>query len=107
MSGVRGLRDYQREAAEAREALAWPPECLASERKFGHRAARLYPLIGVHNGVRTPRGIGTLWQAFSSRCLVLLLKTREVEVGGKKKHRYRPMTAFGVEEIEPYREGAR
>ena len=107
-SGVTDLCEHQRLAAEARDTAGWPPECLESERRFGHRTARLYPLIGVHNGVRTPKGIGTLVQAFSSRCLVLLLKTREITVEtAKKKHVFRPMTAFAVEDITPYRKGAR
>lgn len=105
---VTDLREHQRRAAETRDVAGWPPECLESERRFGHRAARLYPLIGVHNGVRTPRGIGTLVQAFSGRCLVLLLKTREATLETtRKKHVFRPMTAFAVEEISPYRKGAR
>ena len=38
----------------------WSEECLETERIAGHRAARLYPLLCVENGVRTPLGTGTL-----------------------------------------------
>lgn len=48
----------------------WPPECLASERLYGTRAARLYPLLGKR--VTTPAGSGVLLQAFSSRAAVLV-----------------------------------
>ena len=103
--------DSYRSAARrnAREAATagWPAECLESERRFGHRTDRLYPLIGVHNGVRTPEGIGTLFQAFSSGCLVLLLKTKSVLMYRNPDKHGRPMTAFAVEEISPYRKGAR
>lgn len=40
MTRARSLRDYQHEAAAARERLTWPAECLEAERKFDHRAAR-------------------------------------------------------------------
>ncbi len=84
----------------------WSQECLESEERFGQRVARLYPLLGVENGVRTPEGIGTLLQAFSSEagCRVLLMKTRATakDLNGKA---YRPTTEFEVEEIEPYGRG--
>lgn len=118
MSGAVNIREHQRRAAAARDVAGWSSECLESEKKFGHRAARLYPLISHkqkadgrvtnQNAVRTPAGIGTLVQVFSDRCLVLLLKTKEVTVEmGKKTHRYRPLMPFAVEEITPYRKGAR
>lgn len=96
---VRDLREYRRKAAEAR--VPWPAACWVSEERFGRRVARLYPLLGVENGVRTPQGIGTLLQVFSTGCQVLLMKTRATakDLNGKP---YRPTTEFEVEEIEPY-----
>lgn len=91
----------------ARDTRGWPAQCLESERKFGHRAARLYPLIGVHNGVRTPEGIGTLLQAMSGTAMVLLLKTKPVLMYRNPDRHGRPMTAFPIEEIEPYVSGTR
>ncbi len=84
----------------------WSQECLESEERFGQRVARLYPLLGVENGVRTPQGIGTLLQAFSTGCQVLLMKTRATakDLNGKF---YRPTTEFEVEEIVPYGRGGR
>ena len=110
------LRDHQQEASAAAASFTdelerrrlvregWSEECLASEQKFGHRVARLYPLLNAENGVRTPEGIGTLMTAFSTGCQVLLMKTRAVkkDLGGKPYH---PMHTFNVEEIEPYRRG--
>lgn len=101
------IREYQRRATDSRDAAGWPPECLASGRKFGHRGARLYPLIGVHNGVRTPEGIGTLLQAIGGTAMVLLLKTKPALMYRNPDRHGRPMTAFLIEEIEPYAKGAR
>ena len=108
MGVVRDLREYQREAAEARSH--WPPECWASERKYGRRVARLYPLIGRQNAVRTPLGPGTLLQAFEDRpgqpgAMVLHLRPRSWIW---EKGRKRPAADFvGVEDVEPYRKAGR
>lgn len=51
-------------------SAGWPPECLASERLYGVRSARLYPLLGRR--VTTPAGTGVLLQVFSSRVAVLV-----------------------------------
>ena len=48
----------------------WPVECLDAERRFGHRAARLYPLI--NRRVETQQGTGKLWQVFSEQAGVVL-----------------------------------
>jgi hypothetical protein len=107
---ARSLRDYQRAASEAGKVrgigeaeLRWSEESLASERKFGQRIARLYPLLGVENGVRTPEGIGTLLQAIGREARVLLMRTKPSEASrdldGKP---YRPMTSFPVEDVRPY-----
>lgn len=48
----------------------WRAEALEAERRFGHRAARLYPLIGT--SVVTGRGRGRLLQVFSERVAVVL-----------------------------------
>lgn len=107
------LRDYQRQASEAakvpsvadiaaeRERRIWPEECLASERKFGHRAARLYPLIGVAGGVMTRHGQGTLFNVRSDGCQVVLTRGRKT---GRRQsgERYRPLKEFPVDAIEPY-----
>ena len=56
----------------------WPPECLASERKFRIPAAKLYPLLD--HKVLTPAGAGILLQVFSDRVQVHLKgepRTRE------------------------------
>lgn len=72
------LRLYQQRASEAeRDWRIWPEECLASERKFGHSAARLFPLIGVSGGVMTPHGQGTLFNARSDGCQVVLTRRQE------------------------------
>ena len=107
------LRDHQREASAAASGFAdelehrrllregWSEECLASERKFGVRVGRLYPLLNVPGGVQTPRGQGTLVQAFSSGCLVAL--TRGKKTGRRKSgERYRKLARFAAQEIEPY-----
>lgn len=49
---------------------SWPPESLDSERRFGHPAARLYPIIGKQ--VRTQFGTGMLLQVFTDRAAVEL-----------------------------------
>lgn len=89
-----------------RERRIWGEECLASERKFGSRAARLLPLVGIDGGVGTPLGQATLFQAFESRCLVLLTRGRNAgrDAGGKS---YKPLREVAVEEIEPYRSNPR
>lgn len=108
-----GLRLYQQRASEAAKASSvadlaaerdrriWPAECLASEEKFGHPAARLYPLIDVAGGVMTPNGQGTLFNARSDGCQVVLTRGRKT---GRRQsgERYRPLREFPVEEIEPY-----
>lgn len=110
---VTDLRRYQREASKAR--AAWPAACLESEERFGRPAARLYPLLGVENGVKTPLGPGTLLQAFDDSpgearpgAMVLHLRPRswlERWRGGKLVER-RPAADFvPVEEVEPYRRG--
>ena len=121
------IRDAQRRAAEAakprsprteradladaadiaaqRDRKIWPPESLEAEKKAGAYVARLYPFVGVQGGVRTPKGQGTLVQAFSSGCQVQLTRQKATgfDANGKK---FRPLTTFVPEEIEPYRRGA-
>lgn len=82
----------------------WPEACLASERKFGQRVARLYPLIGVGGGVATPVGQATLFTAFSSGCQVLPTRGRPERVDATGKM-YRPLVEVTVEEVEPYPKG--
>ena len=50
----------------------WPEDSLEAERRFGSPTAKLYPFLG--KTVSTPEGSGMLWQAFSSRCGVVLEK---------------------------------
>ena len=107
MTEARDFQDYQRQASAAdlvaeQDRRKWPKESLEVERRIGRPHARLYPLIDVPGGVKTPMGQGTLIQAFSDRCLVLLTR------GGKTAQRlngsaYKPMKQFRPEEIEPYR----
>ena len=92
--------------AEARDRKIWPAESLEAERKAGARVARLYPFRGVEGGVKTPKGQGTLVQAFSSGCQVLLTRQKATgDLGHGKK--FRPWATFRPEEITPYRGGGR
>jgi hypothetical protein len=105
------IRDYQRQASAAANVAdletrrlmreGWSRECIESEKRFGRRVARLYPLVGVSGAVKTPGGQGTLVQAFSSGCLVALVRGRAT---GRRANgqRYRPLVEFAVEEVEPY-----
>ncbi len=52
------------------QSSVWPQECLDAERRFGHRAARLYPLL--NRRVQTSRGPGKLWQVMAGRAGVVL-----------------------------------
>jgi len=70
-------------------APRWPVECLEAERRFGHPAARLYPLLD--RKVETSQGPGRLWQVFSSLAGVVL------ESNPKRVEFVRP------EEVAPYR----
>ncbi len=45
-------------------------EMLHSQQRFGHKAARLYPLVGQR--VRTTEGSGKLWQVLAGRAGVML-----------------------------------
>ena len=113
-AAVRELARYRHQAK--RRDLEWPEECLESERRFGTRAARLYPLISHEqkadgritngNAVRTPEGIGTLTQVIGGEARVLLMKTKATKTLMGATKRYRPTTSFPVEEISPYRKGA-
>ena len=118
MSAERSIRDHQREASAVVTAFAdelerrrllregWSAACLESERKYGRRVARLYPLIGRQNAVKTTHGPGTLLQAFEDRpgqpgAMVLHLRPRSWIW---EKGRKRPAADFvGVEDVEPYR----
>lgn len=123
MSEAKDLRSYQREASEAarsesksederfvadlmaeRDRRIWSEASLESERKFGSRAARLYPLIGAEGGIKTPLGQGTLFTVFESGCQVSLMRGGNTgrDANGKP---YKPLREFAVEEIEPYRGG--
>ena len=122
MSAERSIRDHQREASAVGTAFAdelerrrqrregWSEECLASEKKYGRRVARLYPLIGAQHGVRTPLGPGTLLQAFEDRpgqagAMVLHLRPRSWIW---EKGRKRPAADFvRVEDVEPYTPGVK
>lgn len=119
MSEATDFREFQRQASKAarseaksedekfvsdllaeRDRRIWRGECLASERKFGHRSARLYPLIGAEGGIKTPLGQGTLFTVFESGCQVSLTRGRNTgrDANGKP---YKPLRVFAVEEIEP------
>ncbi len=87
-----------------RDKRSWPPECLEAERKFGSRAARLYPLIDVPGGVMTPMGQGALWNVRTDWCQVVLTRGRKT---GRRQNgeRYRPLREFRVEDVVPYGTG--
>lgn len=89
-----------------RDRRIWGEDLLESERKFGSRAARLLPLVGIDGGVNSPLGQATLFQVFESGCLVLLTRGRNTgrDANGKP---YKPLKVFDVEEIQPYRGEAR
>ena len=65
---VQALRQHRAEAVRLLQSSAWPPECLAAERKFRIPAAALYPLL--NHPVLTPAGTGTLLQVFDDRVAV-------------------------------------
>ena len=99
-----------RDELERRRLLkeGWSEECLEAEQKLGHRTARLYPLLGKENAVRTPHGPGTLLQAFDDHpicpgALVLHLRPRSfIWEKGKK----RPAADFvSIEDVKPYAAG--
>lgn len=123
MSEASDFRTFQRQASEAaraksederfvsdllaeRDRRIWGEESLESEKKFGSRAARLYPLIDVEGGISTPLGQATLFTVFESGCQVLLTRGRNTgrDASGKP---YKPLRTFAVEEIEPYRGGGK
>jgi hypothetical protein len=62
------------------DAVSWPERCLESERRFGQRQARLYPLIQVRRGdrmfcsgrVQTTRGPGVLLSILADQAAVAL-----------------------------------
>ena len=75
---VEALRRHRAEAVCLLQTSAWPPECLAAERKFRIPAAKLYPLL--NHLVLTPAGAGILRQVFADRVEVRLKgesRTRE------------------------------
>jgi len=91
----------------------WSAECLESERRFGRRVARLYPLIGVENGVRTSFGPGKLLQAFEDQpgqpgAMVLHLRPRswiERWRSGKLLSRHPAADFVSIEDVQSYRGG--
>ena len=64
------LRQNKDAALRLLRASAWPPECLAAERKFCVPAAKLYPLL--NHLVLTPEGPGKLLSVFQDRVEVHL-----------------------------------
>ncbi len=127
MTAGASIREGQREASAAAAAFVdelrrrrrlregWTEVCLDSERRFGHRAARLYPYVGRANAVRTPLGQGTLLQALEDRpgrpgAAVAHLGPRAyvAEFGKDGKPKKRAVAVFvSVESVKPYRKGAR
>ena len=128
MTAERSLLDHQREASAAKNAFAaelerrrllregWTEECLDSERRFGSREARLYPLISHDfggtvtnvNAVVTPMGPGTLLQVFSDTparpgAMVMHLRPRAfIEEKGQRRG---AAVFVAVEDVRPYRRG--
>lgn len=116
------IRDAQRRAAQAAKVSGPNPADLRAkrlrregwsersiedhEKAGGAPAALLYSLTGVEGGVSTPRGQATLWQAFSTGCLVLLTRQKATGFGSNGK-KFRPCVTFMPEEIEPYGGGGR
>ena len=69
--------------------------------KFSSPAAHLYEYINVQNGVRTPDGLGTLRQAFTSVCLVEPSRGPLTGSYGNSKQTYRPMKEYQPREVRP------
>ncbi len=65
-------------------------EMWRSQRRFGHKAARLYPL--VDQMVRTQEGPGRLWQVLGERAGVVLDKDPE------------KVTFISVEDVKPLKQ---
>ena len=100
----------------------WTEECLDSERRFGSRAARLYPLLRREvmgrlvgeNAVLTPLGPASLLQAFDDApgrpgAMVLPLRPRafieEYRKDGTLKSRIAAAVFVSVEDVKPYVKG--
>jgi len=65
-------------------------EMWRSQQRFGHKAARLYPLVGRE--VRTQEGRGRLWQVLAGRAGVVL------DEDPKK------VTLVSVEDVKPLKQ---
>lgn len=76
----------------------WPPECLWEEAKYGHKAARLYPLL--NRRVDTPYGQGILLQALTAGAQVLL-DSAEPSVPRPGYKKYAPMTQVSIGSVRP------
>lgn len=73
------------------------------EWKFHTPVARLYRLLGVENGVRTPDGIGTLVKAHSypNGCQVVLMReTQRIGTSRRNPTGYQIMQAYDHQEVE-------
>ena len=66
-------------------------EMWSSQQRFGHKAARLYPLVG--RKVKIEEGRGRLWQVLSGRAGVVL------DSDPKK------ITFVSVEDVKPLKQG--
>lgn len=105
MSGARGTGFDLLEAAELRRA-GWPRQAVEDYFKAGREPVALrYHLLGKENGARTPDGIGTLIQAFSGRCLVLLMAQKPVRPPFGDGKPYRPARPYRVEDVLPVERG--
>lgn len=116
------IHDRQREASAATNPVpgelqrrrllreGWSEGCLDSERRFGSRVARLYPLVGVRGGIETPLGQGTLLQAIADSpgrpgAMVEHVHPRAFFWDDGKKRAAAVFVA--VENVKPYRKGNR
>ncbi len=95
------------EAATRKEQKTWPQECLDSQERFGHRGARLYPLI--EEFVSTPDGAGTLKQVIAGQARVLLKSEVKRASRHQSNSKDRPgegsapeMSSFLVQDVTPY-----
>ena len=90
----RGEKDMPRDQPTSSISIRlsrWPVECLEAERRFGHRAARLYPLLKQIVG--TSQGPGRLWQVFTGQAGVVLDSHPEL------------VRFVRPEEVRPYSQG--
>jgi len=67
---ARMIREHKAELVRLLADMCWPPESFETERRFGHRHARLYPFLS--RTIATPAGPGQLVLVSTERAGVVL-----------------------------------